>query len=293
MPKDIPSKTYLKPNISKFNISFDIEEAQKSNILISGTNHTGKSRLACGLCSILQTINWKIVCFDNTGVWRQVSDMPRFYQVTERNIDLETKTVNYPFFKQSILYDTSLLIPNHQKLFIDKVLRDLWDSRVNNPSNRWTLVVLEEAQLFMRNIRGSVGQNLLRIASAGRNLKVRILAITVDLALIDPSLIRLCGQRYHGRLGIEDNGKRKFRGYYGGDWCRIAQELDLGFLIYLLRDKLKIVHVPLFEPKILPVQYTPIVIEQSKGLWQRIKEFFLGTSKHRKIGGQNAIRVLW
>lgn len=187
------------------------------------------------------------------------------------------------------------MIPDHQKLFVDKVLRDLWDSRVNNPSNQWALVVFEEAQLFMRNIRGSVSQNLLRIASAGRDLKVRILAITVDLALIDPSIIRLCSQRYHGRLGIEDNGKRKFRGYYGGDWCRIAQELDLGFFIYLFKNKLKVVHVPLFEPKRLPEPYTPPTIElpKSKGLWQRIKEFF-GTSKYGKAGEQNeAMRVLW
>ena len=292
--KTINTAKHVRNQISKFNIPFDIEEAQKSNILISGTNHTGKSRLACSLCSILQTINWKIVCFDNTGVWRQISDLPRFYQVTEQNIDLESKTVNYPFFNQSVIYDTSLLIPDHRKLFVDKVLRDLWNSRVNNPSNQWILIALEEAQLFMKNIRGSAGQNLLRIASAGRNWKVRILALTVDLALIDPSIIRLCGQRYHGRLGIEDNGKRKFRGYYGGDWCRIAQELDLGYFIYLLRDKLKIVHVPLFEPKRLPVQYTPIIIEQPKSLWQRIKEFFLGTPKHRETGEQNeAMRVLW
>lgn len=292
MSKDHIEK-HVRSKISKFDIPFDIEEAQKSNILISGTNHTGKSRLASGLCSILQTINWKIVCFDNTGVWRQISDLPRFYQVTEQNIDLESKTVNYPFSSQSVIYDTSLLIPDHQKLFVDKVLRDLWDGRVNNPSNQWILIALEEAQLFMKNIRGSAGQNLLRIASAGRNWKVRILALTVDLALIDPSIIRLCGQRYHGRLGIEDNGKRKFRGYYGGDWCRVAQELNLGYFIYLLKDKLKIVHVPLFEPKRLPVPYTPKIIEQPKGLWQRIKEFF-GTSKYGKTGEQNeAMRVLW
>ena len=283
MSKDHLEK-HVRNQISKFNVPFDIEEAQKSNILISGTNHTGKSRLACNIASILQNFSWRIICFDNTGIWKRISDLPTWYQVKEENINLEYKTVSYPFPSSSTIYDTTLLIPDQQKFFVDKVLKDLWDNRVNNPSNQWTLVALEEAQLFMRNIRGSVGQNLLRIASAGRNLKVRILAITVDLALIDPSLIRLCGQRYHGRLGIEDNGKRKFRGYYGGDWCHIAQELDLGYFIYLLRDKLKIVHVPLFKSKRLPVPYMPRIIElpKPKGFWQRIKEFFIDTPKIQK-----------
>jgi len=287
---------HIKNQISKFDIPFDIEEAQKSNVLISGTNHTGKSRLASNITSILQNFNWKIVCFDNTGIWRKISDLPVWYQVTEQDVDLAYETVNYPFPNSSMIYDTSLLIPDQQKLFVDKVLRDLWDARVNNPSNQWTLVTLEEAQLFMRNIRGSVSQNLLRIASAGRNLNIRILAITVDLALIDPSFIRLCQQRYHARLAIEDNSKRKFRGYYGGDWCRIAQELDLGFFIYLFKNKLKIVHVPLFEPKRLPTPYTPPTIElpKPKSLWQQIKEFVFGTSKRRMIGEQNeAMPILW
>jgi hypothetical protein len=295
MNKDHIEK-HVRNQISKFDIPFNIEEAQRSNILISGTNHTGKSRLASNVTSILQNFSWKIVCFDNTGVWREISDLPIWCQVTEQDVNLAYETVNYPFPKSSMIYDTSLLIPDQQKLFVDKVLRDLWDARVNNPSNQWTLVALEEAQLFMRNIRGSVSQNLLRIASAGRNLNVRILAITVDLALVDPSFIRLCQQRYHARLAIEDNSKRKFRGYYGGDWCRIAQELDLGFFIYLFKNKLKIVHVPLFEPKRLPAPYTPPTVElpKPKGLWQLVKEFFFGTSKHRKIGRQNeALRVLW
>jgi len=283
MSKDHIEK-HVRNQISKFNILFDIEEAQKSNVLISGTNHTGKSRLACALCSILQTINWKIICFDNTGIWRKISDLLTWYQVTEKNIDLESKSVNYPFFKKSMLYDTSLLIPDHQKLFVDKVLRDLWDSRVNNPSHQWTLVALEEFELYGRSTRGSASQNLFRIMHAGRNQRIRVLAITTDLALIDASFIRLCQQRYHARLAIEDNSKRKFRGYYGGDWCRIAQELDLGYFIYLLRDKLKIAHVPLFESKRLPVPYAPLIIEHTtpKSLWQLIKEFFFGTSQRRK-----------
>ena len=108
MNKDRIEK-HVRNQISKFDIPFDIQEAQKSNILICGTNHTGKSRLACNITSILQNLNWKIVSFDNTGIWRRISYISTWYQVTEQNIDLEYKTVNYPFFRHSIICDTSLL----------------------------------------------------------------------------------------------------------------------------------------------------------------------------------------
>ena len=113
--------------------------------------------------------------------------------------------------------------------------------------------------------------------SAGRNQHILVLAITVDLALIDPSFIRLCQQRYHARLGIEENSKRKFRNYYGLDWCRIATEgLDLGFFIYLLRNKLKVINVPCFETKRIPKPFyipKPLPKPQPKSLWTRIREW--------------------
>ena len=276
MSKDIPIKTYVNPNISKFNIDFDIPEAQTSNILVSGANKTGKSRLACGICSILQTINWRIVAFDNTGIWKQISDLPIFYSVRKaRNYDEEQKYWYYPYPTNSMIFDTSLLIPDLQKSFVNDVLERIWNAQVRMEKKQGILIALEEFQLYGRNLRGSVAQNLLRICSAGRNHGIRVLAITVDLALIDSAFIRLTGQRYYGRLNIEENSKRKFRNYHGLDWTRIATELDVGFFIYMLRDKLRIVHIPLFQTTRTPQPYPvpKIRIQPPKpSLWQRFKE---------------------
>ena len=273
MSKDHIEK-HVRNQISKFNIPFDIEEAKKSNILITGTNSMGKSRLACGIASILQNFDWRIVAFDPVGNYRTISDIPRFYEVSQQNLDLETKTVRYPFFRRSsIIYDTSSLLPNEQLFFTNEVLRDLWD--YSRYSRQWVLVLLEEFQLYGRNLRGFMGQNLLRVCSAGRNRKLRILGVTTDLSLIDPSLIRLCGQRYHARLGIEDNAKRKFRGYYGTDWTRIAIELSLGTFIYLNKERLRIISVPCFETKRLPRPFhipTPRQVKP-KGLLQGIMDW--------------------
>jgi len=275
MSKDIPMKSCYG---SKFNIEFSIPEQEKSNTLICGGNATGKSRLACGICSILQNLNWKIIIFDPVGNYQKISDIPAFYRVREaRNFDGESKEWFYPYPTESMLYDMSLLIPDLQKSFVNDVLERLWNTQVRMSTKQSTLIVLEESQLFMRNIRGSVAQNLLRICSAGRNHRLRTLAISTDLALIDASFIRLSSQRYYSRINIEENSKRKFRNYHGGDWLRCVQELDLGFFVYMLRAKLKIIHVPLFQSKKLPEPYQVKprfypVTPKPKNLFQRIKE---------------------
>jgi len=265
--------------MSKFGITFDIGEAQESNILISGSNHTGKSRLACGISSILQTFNWKVVAIDNTGVWKEISDLPTIYRLRkERNYDFENKYWHYPFPKTSMLYDTSLLVPSLQRSFVNQLSEQLWDFQVYRAQKQWTLLALEESQLFMRNVRGSVSENIMRAMSAGRNQKIRVLAVNVDLALLDPSFIRLCSQRFYARLNIEENSRRKFRNYHGGDWLRVTTELSLGFFVYMLRDKLKVIHAPLFETKRIPERYriripTPQP-QKPKSAWDRFRKWF-------------------
>jgi len=103
----------------------------------------------------------------------------------------------------------------------------------------------------------------------------------VDLALLDPSVIRLCQIRFHGSLGIEENAKRKFRAYYGSDWCRIAFEgLKVGDFIRLTQKHLDIIHVPEFERKHAPRQLFRFKTEEPKPrpkprrLWQTIKNLF-------------------
>ena len=108
----------------------------------------------------------------------------------------------------------------------------------------------------------------------GRNKQIRTLGITTDLALLDPSVIRLCSIRFHGRLNIEENSKRKFRSYYGLDWCRIAHEgLKTGDFIRLHKNKIDNVSVPCFKATSKPKQY---IIEQPKpqGLIQTLKRIF-------------------
>ncbi len=83
----------------------------------------------------------------------------------------------------------------------------------------------------------------------GRNQEIRVIGITTDLALIDPCFIRLCMQRYHFKLSVEENSLRKFRRYYRGDWTRVCTELDTGYCMYWNNGSAKVVKIPLFEAK--------------------------------------------
>jgi len=226
---------------------FNVEEAQRSNVLISGTNGIGKSLWAMSLASKLQRLGWKVIAVDNVGIWKDKSDIKTIQFVVDNKIKTPT---------ESIIYDISFLKIQQQRKFVEALAHYLWQSRVNVEPNQWVMLILEEAQLYMRNVRGKESQELLRIMTAGRNRKIRCTAIVPDLAILDSVFIRLTLQRYHFKLAIEENGKRKFRNYYGKDFCRIATEgLDVGDCLYVLNERIQIIHVPEFRATIRP---TPI-----------------------------------
>lgn len=234
-------KTYLNHNISKGKIPIDLEECKRSNILISGANQQGKTLCAMSISDLLMRKNWKIVCFDNVGKWKEKSSIEN-YVVVKDNMRVD--------FTTSIICDLSLLRLSKQKSFIENTLEELWFLKVLSLEDNWILCVFEEFQLLAKNLRGSLSQNALRIMSVGANWKIRCLGITPDLALIDPAFIRLCQQRYHFKLGNEPNAKRRFRAYYGFDWCQVTQNLDVGFCVYINNDKLEVWKIPMFKNKL-------------------------------------------
>lgn len=243
----------------------DLDEMQRSNLLISGCNNSGKTNLACQIVSILQKFNWRIIAFDSSGAWLKQSDIPIYTTV---EYDYRTESFRIPLFNESVIYDMTMLLPSEQKLFVDMVVLDLWHRQLETENKEWVLVALEESQLYMKNVRSQVAENLLRTMSVGRNQKIRVLAVTPDLALIDSAFIRLCGQRFHGRLSIEENGLRKFRYYYGSDWVKVTREHDIGLFTYLCRDKLKVVSVGYFKAQTKPTNVTKL---QKVSILQKIK----------------------
>jgi len=226
----------------------DLEECKKSNIMISGTNSTGKSRLAMSISERLMAEGWQILVFDSSGIWKRKSSIPYYFQVSE-------VSMSYILPKsESMIFDISLLLPSYQREFLEAILNDIWLDRVKNPRDQWLLIVLEEAQLYMRNIKGLVSQSLMRMCSVGRNQKIRVLAISPSHVGLDTEFRRLAQQRYIFRIGNESNTRRRFSSVYSRDWYRVCKELDTGFCLYYLNEKMQVWRIPLFQSSNKPKQ---------------------------------------
>jgi hypothetical protein len=256
----IKIKNYSVQNMFEDKYPLDLEECKRSNLLLTGCNQQGKSLLAMTISDILKNEGWQIIVFDSVGHWKEKSSIPIFYEVSEA-------TLKYALPSTSIIFDVSRLLPFMQREFIEMVLHDLWKLKLDNPQSAWLLIVLEEAHLYMRNIRGLVSQNLLRICSVGANHGIRTLAISPSLTGLDTEFIRLAQQRYHFKLGVELNARRRFRGYYSKDWCYVAEHLDVGETIYYNNGKLRVYDLPLFVSDTTSQHYIEPQRHEKKRSW--------------------------
>lgn len=267
---------------NKYNLPFNLELARESNTLITGANMSGKTNLACNIASVLKSFG-QVITIDVSGVWKTKSDLTHYFPVKYRN-------QSYPMpFSSSMIYDLSLLRVTEQKEFADDICLWVWNRQVEKSSFPvW--IILEEAQLYLKSIRGQISEDIYRLVTAGRNHKIRVLAITPDLSMIDTNIIRLSGQRYHGMIEAEENTKRKFRNTYSSDWCRIACEgLELGDFIYKRRRNLKVVSTREFSPRSKPKQYIPYSRSKPKPVQPQFKKRKSGLA--RKI--DNFIINVW
>jgi hypothetical protein len=73
----------------KFENLFDLDEARKTNILLSGANASGKTRLACAVASMLHSLGYTVIVIDVSGVWKKISDLPYYTKPYKFNDEIE------------------------------------------------------------------------------------------------------------------------------------------------------------------------------------------------------------
>lgn len=228
---------------------FKLEEAKKTNMLVSGTNASGKTNLAAGVASVLNNLGYKVIVFDVSGAWRKTSDLPvsTVYSFKATNTK-DTSTLRYVPLNGSGVYDLSLLTLSDTRRLVEDETSRLWLGRAGRHDAAFSPMwfVFEEAEIYLKNIRGSLSENVFRILHVGRNLGIRGILLTTDLALLDASVIRLCQIRFHGMLGIEENGKKKFTSYYGKEATGKATKLAVGMFLRLCGLGLDVVTVSLY-----------------------------------------------
>ena len=244
---------------------FDLEEAKKTNAIISGASGSGKTRLGSAIASLLHRLNFTVQAFDSSGEWKKVSDLPFVSKVYRHKNQLA-----YAQLEGSGIFDLSLLTRNETKKIVETETRRIWEERAVRAFNNPMWLIFEESEIYLRQLE----ENVYRVLHSGRNLGIRAILLTTDLSYL-AGIIRLCEIRFHGHLPIEENAKRKFRAYYGKDWCRIATEgLDVGDFIRLHKKKLSLISVPLFERKhaprlLFPKPQTEPQSEPRKDHWAR------------------------
>lgn len=233
-------------------LPFSLEEAQKTNILVSGANSSGKTYLSCFFASQFLKQGCTVICLDISGVWKHISDIPLYVQVEKVDNQIKIPSISP---EQSVIYDLSTLRLSESKQVIDSLSLKIWDDRIKKPNPKQTFVFCEESEGMLKTIRSKDAENLFRLIHVGRNINVRCTLITTDLALIDASVIRLCSLRFLGRLCIEENSRRKVRSMLGKEWAKLAYEaLETGmFIFYDQSNRKQPLQIKVFE------EYKPTV----------------------------------
>ena len=261
----------MKTNTYTNKYGVDIQEAKKSNIMITGLTGSGKTRLAWAQTDELMKAGFQIIVIDPVSVWRD-SPIPYIVKVDpQTSIDfmeiMETK---------SVVFDISRLLIANQLEFLDMISRHLFTSRVDMVSPKQTMLVIEEASTFIKYLRTQVSQNVYRLAFTGRNYGIRLMYIDPRLNSIPAEFRFLAGQQFHG-FANEVNILNKIRRLYGAKWEQVMRTLGVGEFIRTQagQDPTRI-KVPLYQSETKPVEIVqsdyPVqfdLVEGKKTPWWR------------------------
>ena len=220
---------------------YDVREQQQSGTVITGLSGSGKSNWAKHLADLMMAEGLRVYVFDPSQEWHR-SNLPKLSVLEERKIPVKNSTV----------YDISLLHEENQKAVVSWFAKLLFESAVKGDYNLPTVLVLEEAQLYMTNsfFRSKAGSELKRYITVGRNYDLHFMLISRRLANLSTDAVMTCGQRYHGYTDeLHDWNRAK---NYLHEWSKQLGSLDVGEFIYKKRNSIRRIKTPLHYQTRIP-----------------------------------------
>lgn len=229
-------------------VKFDLEEAMRTGVFISGTSGYGKTNLAFHLAHIMMRNGIRVVVFDPSQAWYK-SSVPNAYRITDYK---EFVKKGYPE-TDDIIYDLSILYVEQQKDVIKNIVKKEFMKAVNAEQRPKKIFVFEECQLLIPQgrLRSTEAQEILRLITVGRNFNLRFILLTQRPATVDKTCVSLCGQKYLARVD-ELNDVRYLRNWIGNNVKKLPS-LDVGQFIYDKGSETDIIEVPLFKSSRKPV----------------------------------------
>ena len=225
-------------------IKFDLKEAMKSGVLISGTTGTGKSDLGMYLTDQLTKEGIIIICFDSSQDWQKRSSIPLYETLTIPHID---KTP-----ENSTIFDISRLSVQGRQNLIEGFSETLYRHQSMNPSRKEIFLIFEEGSSYFREgfMRSKRFSNTSMLMSEGRNYNVRFMVITQFFASIDKMTMRYMRQRYFGSTNEPRDVEyitRFFSREQKEEIGKTLRSLDAGSFLYTNGSETKRIHIEPYE----------------------------------------------
>jgi len=181
---------------------FDSEEARKTGFYASGTTGCGKSDIAMLCADALRAADVTVLIFDPSQDW--IERYPIDYHI-KFNAPTACSTFNneLPSIKmQDTIFDTSNLTTLQLQQVADKFCFLLYKHQAeqSKATRKLYFIIFEEAQIVFPQgaMRAKHLQNVVRLATVGRNFGIRIGTITQFAAMVDKDLTRYFRQKYLG-----------------------------------------------------------------------------------------------
>lgn len=234
---------------------FDSTEAMKSGTFICGMTGSGKSDLAMRFAEEMMEEDILVYVFDPAQAWQKQSNVPNVSTIRNAN--------NIWLPAESTIFDISMMTILDQQTFVENFCRTLFMNRATFDNDPRTWLVFEEAQLYLPQgaLRAKAFQELVRLASVGRNYNIKFCLVTPFASQVDKYVIKLCGQRYFGYT-CEPNDIKYLKGYLEERTDEL-KKLNAGQFFSECRGAKELIYSEEYKADALPTPINPPMVQPS------------------------------